>query len=178
MLSICLSLTLLRQSGRAEAASDRSASRIGSCEDGFSRDPNRTQHTATEMVRVRCTGAPNRTPRPQQEQRPKWQNHGERWLFSRKHAPSLGLGPRGTGPPVARSPLRPVHSGQSIQQERSLPHTRTHSTRRQVCKIQLVLRPVPSAQNEHQGSGREGMIPFEGTTFTLKNSTASVIKQH
>ncbi len=42
--SIRLSLTPLWQSGRAEAAPYCGATRSGSCEDGFSQDPNRTQH--------------------------------------------------------------------------------------------------------------------------------------
>ncbi len=42
--SICLSLTPLQQSGRAETPSDCGAAGSGSCEDGFSQDPNCTQH--------------------------------------------------------------------------------------------------------------------------------------
>ncbi len=42
-VSIHLSLTPLWQSGQAETAIGGAAS-SGGCEDGFSRDPNRTQH--------------------------------------------------------------------------------------------------------------------------------------
>ncbi len=46
-VSVHLSLTPLGQSGQAEIASDCGAASSGGCEDGFSGDPNRTQHQQT-----------------------------------------------------------------------------------------------------------------------------------
>ncbi len=49
-MTVRLSLTPLRQSGRAEAALYHGAASSGSCEDGLHRDPTRTQHWGEPKV--------------------------------------------------------------------------------------------------------------------------------